>query len=173
MRAMVLQQTAEIGPQTDPLTDTDLAVPEPKTGEALLRVELCAVCHTELDQIEGRVATPLPRVPGHQVVGTVEQLGDGVDPSLGGRRVGVGWIASACCECRWCERGEENLCPDFAPPAAISTAAMPNSCASMRAFCISCRTAWRLTRPRRCCAPGRSACGVCVWPDWTTGSRWG
>jgi len=110
---MQLRETTEIGPASEPLAATDVPVPAPAVGQVLLRVEVCAVCHTELDQIEGRVATPLPRIPGHQAAGVVERAGAEVDPWLAGRRVGVGWIASACGRCRWCERGEENLCPDF------------------------------------------------------------
>jgi propanol-preferring alcohol dehydrogenase len=97
----------------DPLVEAERPEPTPGPGELKLRVHACGVCHTELDQVEGRVATPLPRVPGHQAVGMVVQLGAGADQGLLGRRVGVGWIASACGECRWCRRGEENLCPDF------------------------------------------------------------
>lgn len=111
MRAMVLQRNVELGPDSEPLTEADVDVPEIGDGELLLRVELCAVCHTELDQIEGRVETSLPRILGHQVVGTVER--GGRDAGLSGQRVGVGWIASACGDCRWCRRGEENLCPSF------------------------------------------------------------
>jgi propanol-preferring alcohol dehydrogenase len=113
MRAMVLERIGRIERGGDPLVPRDLPEPEPGPGQVRLRVHACAVCHTELDQIEGRVATPTPRVPGHQVVGTVDACGEGVDADRHGRRVGVGWIGSACGDCRWCERGEENLCPDF------------------------------------------------------------
>jgi len=113
MRTMLLESIVRMAPDADPLVSADRAMPVPAVGEVRLRVTACAVCHTELDQIEGRVETPVPRILGHQVVGTVDALGDGVDEELEGCRVGVGWIASACGECRWCERGEENLCPDF------------------------------------------------------------
>ncbi|NKI35439.1 alcohol dehydrogenase catalytic domain-containing protein [Wenzhouxiangella sp. XN79A] len=113
MRAMQLQQVATLQRDGRPLVAVALEAPEPQTGEVRLRVHACAVCHTELDQIEGRVETPTPRVLGHQAVGTIDAVGDGVDGSRIGERVGVGWIASACGECRWCERGEENLCPEF------------------------------------------------------------
>jgi propanol-preferring alcohol dehydrogenase len=97
----------------DPLIEADRPEPSAAAGEIKLRVHACGVCHTELDQIEGRVETPLPRVLGHQAIGTVIELGHGTDEALLGQRVGVGWIASACGECRWCRRGEENLCPEF------------------------------------------------------------
>jgi propanol-preferring alcohol dehydrogenase len=113
MRAMVLERVGEIERGGRPLAHRELPRPKPADGEVRLRVHVCAVCHTELDQIEGRVATPTPRVLGHEVVGTVDRCGDGVDEGWVGRRVGVGWIGSACGACKWCERGEENLCPDF------------------------------------------------------------
>jgi len=113
MRTMLLERSGAMSPEADPLTAADRPEPSPQAGEVKLRVHACGVCHTELDQIEGRVATPTPRILGHQAVGTVVELGPETDPALLDRRVGVGWIASACGECRWCERGEENLCPEF------------------------------------------------------------
>ncbi|MEE4173119.1 MAG: alcohol dehydrogenase catalytic domain-containing protein [Xanthomonadales bacterium] len=113
MRTLVLERIGPMTKNADPLILADRAEPAPGPGEIKLRIHACGVCHTELDQIEGRVETPVPRVPGHQAVGTVIELGDGADDALLGQRVGVGWIASACGECRWCHRGEENLCPEF------------------------------------------------------------
>ena len=86
----------------------------PHAGEVLIRVSACGVCHTELDEIEGRTPPPrLPIIPGHQVVGYVEALGSGVTEFKVGDRVGVAWIFSACGECTFCRRGHENLCPHF------------------------------------------------------------
>jgi len=113
MRAMVLEQTGKINPDGKPLKLRQVARPEPTEDEVLIRVHVCAVCHTELDQIEGRVATNLPRVLGHEVVGTIETRGSRVQRVAEGQRVGVGWIASACGECKFCRRGNENLCPEF------------------------------------------------------------
>jgi propanol-preferring alcohol dehydrogenase len=113
MRAMQLQTIEAIREGVDPLVSVDLPEPVAGPGEVKLRVEACAVCHTELDQIEGRVDTPLPRVLGHQAVGTIIDCGQGVARHRSGQRVGVGWIASACGDCRWCRRDEENLCPEF------------------------------------------------------------
>lgn len=110
---MLLRHTGPMQPGVAPLVAADLDEPTPGPGEMKLRVQVCAVCHTELDQIEGRLETPVPRILGHQAVGTVTELGAGVDRELLDRRVGVGWIASACGDCRWCRRGEENLCPSF------------------------------------------------------------
>lgn len=113
MRAMVLERTGTIERDGEPLAQRDLPMPEPGAGEVRIRIHVCAVCHTELDQIEGRVATGLPRVPGHQVVGTIDDCGRDAEREMIGQRVGVGWIGGACGGCKWCRRGEENLCPDF------------------------------------------------------------
>lgn len=110
---MVLEQVGRMTRDGEPLTLCDLPVPEPGDDELRIRVHVCAVCHTELDQIEGRVRTEVPRVLGHQVVGTVEECGRDADRNLVGQRVGVGWIGQACGDCKWCGRGEENLCPEF------------------------------------------------------------
>ena len=114
MKVMVLNQLCNVKDNENPLTLTDLPVPVPRENEVLLKVSTCGVCHTELDEIEGRTPPPdLPVILGHQVVGRVEQLGTGVDKLHVGDRVGVAWIYSACGECKFCISGNENLCPDF------------------------------------------------------------
>lgn len=114
MRAMVLPALARFEENPSPLEPRDLPVPTPGPGEILLKVSTCGVCHTELDEIEGRTPPPvLPVVLGHQVVGRVEGLGPGAARFHPGDRVGVAWIFSACGHCRHCQAGEENLCPDF------------------------------------------------------------
>ena len=114
MRAMLLKA---IGPMRDnpaPLEPTDWPDPAPGPGEVLVRVNTCGVCHTELDEIEGRMPPPrLPTILGHQVVGRVEALGEGAAGFGVGDRVGVAWIYSACGRCAYCRRGEENLCEQF------------------------------------------------------------
>jgi propanol-preferring alcohol dehydrogenase len=88
--------------------------PIPGPGEVLIRVSVCGVCHTELDEIEGRTPPPsLPIIPGHQVVGRVVQCGPRPTALGPGARVGVGWIYAACGRCEYCRRGYENLCPSF------------------------------------------------------------
>lgn len=114
MRAMILEKLAPITPGSVPLRLTDLPDPEPGPGQVLIRVRTCGVCHTELDEIEGRTAPPrLPVVLGHQVVGEVIAHGEGVAAPAIGARVGVGWIASACGKCDRCLAGDDNLCPEF------------------------------------------------------------
>jgi alcohol dehydrogenase, propanol-preferring len=89
----------------------ELALPEPGPGQVRMRVEACGVCHTDLHVVEGELP-PLgrPVVPGHQVVGMIEAVGEGVDPGLVGRRVGVGWLGWTDGTCRHCRAGHENLC---------------------------------------------------------------
>jgi propanol-preferring alcohol dehydrogenase len=114
MRAMILPKLGGFEESPDPLVPAELPVPEPGEGEVRIRVSVCGVCHTELDEIEGR--TPPPRLPvvlGHQVVGRVDALGSGVQNLREGDRVGVPWIFSACGQCKHCREGNENLCPWF------------------------------------------------------------
>lgn len=114
MKAMILEQITRIQENGQPLKMADLPRPSPADGEVLLRVLVCGVCHTELDEIEGRTAPPeLPVVLGHEVVGEVIELGHNVDALRKGDRVGVAWIYSACGRCEYCRTGEENLCPYF------------------------------------------------------------
>ncbi len=114
MKAWILEQVSKVGEGSRPLRMVDLATPTPSTGEVLLRVLTCGVCHTELDEIEGRTPPPyLPIVPGHQVVGQIVAKGPGTRLFSEGERVGVAWIYSACGRCPFCIEGDENLCPEF------------------------------------------------------------
>ncbi|MGZ4995543.1 MAG: zinc-dependent alcohol dehydrogenase family protein [Methylobacter sp.] len=115
MKAMVLQALCNLKENSLPLNLMDLPVPVPGDREVLLKVLACGVCHTELDEIEGRTPPPhLPVIPGHQVVGRVEAVGSEVDHVKLGDRVGVAWIFSACGKCKFCLSERENLCPYFA-----------------------------------------------------------
>jgi propanol-preferring alcohol dehydrogenase len=111
---MILRQIRDMGENPRPLELTDLPVPEPATNELLVKVLTCGVCHTELDEIEGRTPPSfLPVVLGHQVVGTVEAMGRDVTTHAIGDRVGIAWIHSACGACEFCLTGTENLCKQF------------------------------------------------------------
>jgi propanol-preferring alcohol dehydrogenase len=111
---MILDKICDLSSGAEPLKLADLPDPAPGTGEVLIRISACGVCHTELDEIEGRTPPPvLPVVPGHQVVGVVEKIGAGAGKFSIGDRVGVGWIHSACGECGLCRSGMENLCAGF------------------------------------------------------------
>lgn len=114
MKAMVLKEIGSMEKNRAPLRLADLPIPEPGEKEVLIRVSSCGVCHTELDEVEGR--TPPPRLPvilGHQVVGRVDKEGARATHFKAGDRVGVGWIYSACGACQFCRKGNENLCPEF------------------------------------------------------------
>ncbi|MCL4779394.1 MAG: zinc-dependent alcohol dehydrogenase family protein [Gammaproteobacteria bacterium] len=121
MRAMVLERISSLAENDTPLRLCELPEPVAGEGELLIRVSACGVCHTELDEIEGRLPPPrLPVIPGHQAVGRVVATGppdaqglmqrSGLQP---GDRVGVAWINSACGSCDYCLSGRENLCAAF------------------------------------------------------------
>lgn len=108
MRAMILEQTAPLAERPAPLKLVERPTPRPGPGEILLEVLACGVCHTELDEIEGRTPPPeLPVVPGHEVVGRVVERGPGAERHALGDRLGVGWIF------RSTGADDENLAPEF------------------------------------------------------------
>ncbi|MCB1787228.1 MAG: zinc-dependent alcohol dehydrogenase family protein [Chromatiaceae bacterium] len=108
MRAMVINRVSPVLQGTTPLQLVNLPVPEPAAGELRVRVATCGVCHTELDEIEGRTPPPhFPVVPGHEIVGRVDKLGAGAQRYRIGDRVGIGWIHSSS------GAADENLDPAF------------------------------------------------------------
>jgi propanol-preferring alcohol dehydrogenase len=110
MRAMLLEK------QRQPLKLVEVQVPQPKPGQVLIRVHTCGVCRTDLHVLDGDLSEPkLPLILGHQIVGTVAQLGEGVEKFNLGQRIGVPWLGSTDGTCRYCLRGQENLCdhPEF------------------------------------------------------------
>ncbi len=105
MKAMVLEK------QGEPLVQREIRKPRPGPGELLLKVHACGVCRTDLHVVDGDLKDPkLPLVPGHQIVGRVVEIGDGVEGFRIGDRVGVPWLGYTCGECSFCRNGEENLC---------------------------------------------------------------
>lgn len=114
MKAWVINNICDLGNETKPLRLIEMPKPQPGEGEILLKVKACGVCHTEIDEIEGRTPPPsFPMIPGHQVVGIIEDMkGKRKDISMGDR-VGVAWIYSACGSCEYCQSGQENLCAGF------------------------------------------------------------
>jgi alcohol dehydrogenase, propanol-preferring len=105
MKAMVLYT------QGEPLRATDLPTRRPGRGEVLLQVKACAVCRTDLHVVDGELRKPkLPLVPGHEIVGVVRAIGEGVERFKAGDRVGVPWVGWTCGECDYCRTGRENLC---------------------------------------------------------------
>ncbi len=105
MRAMVLQR-----PRT-PLVLREIAPPVPGPGEVRVRVAACAVCRTDLHVVDGELTGPtLPLVPGHEIVGTIDVIGEGVTGLAPGERVGIPWLGWTCGQCAFCASGHENLC---------------------------------------------------------------
>src|SRR5207249_4920837 len=106
MKAMVLMNA---GARVLELQDRDMPVALP--GEVVVRVRACGVCRTDLHIVDGELSgADLPIVPGHEIVGTVEQLGDSVEHVAVGDRVGIPWLAHTCGVCAYCTTGRENLC---------------------------------------------------------------
>ena len=114
MKVMILNNICDLTKDREPLELVDLPIPKPKENEILIKVSSCGVCRTELDEIEGRTLPPeFPIVPGHEVVGYVNECGEEARKFNIGDRVGVAWIFSVCGKCEYCKSGKENLCPDF------------------------------------------------------------
>lgn len=114
MKAMILNQICDLRENKNPLEQVEVPIPEPKDNQILIKISRCGVCHTELDEIEGRTPpSKLPMIPGHEVVGYVEKLGIKSSKFKIGDRVGVAWIFSTCGKCDFCLSQKENLCPDF------------------------------------------------------------
>jgi propanol-preferring alcohol dehydrogenase len=114
MKALIVSEITDLNKNKNPLESVELPEPIPNEKEVLIKISTCGVCHTELDEIEGRTPPPIfPMVLGHQVVGKVAETGKDVTRHKIGDRVGIAWIFSACGECEFCRSGNENLCPDF------------------------------------------------------------
>jgi propanol-preferring alcohol dehydrogenase len=111
VRAIVVNTPAPI--ESNPLALIDREKPQPGVGEILVRVIACGVCRTDLHVAEGDLPPKHPSiVPGHEVVGVVERLGPGCKRFATGARVGIAWLRETCGRCEYCQRGDENPCPD-------------------------------------------------------------
>ncbi len=109
MRAMVLADSGDI--ESSPLALCEVPLPTPGPGQVRIRVRVCGLCHTDLHVVEGDIALQkIPITPGHQIVGVVDRLGDGVRSVKEGERVGVPWLYSTDGACDFCRRDQENLC---------------------------------------------------------------
>ena len=105
MRAMLFEKAGE------PLRQGDPPKPQPAAGQVLLRIGACAVCRTDLHVVDGELTAPkLPLIPGHEIVGDVEAVGDGVTRFKPGDRIGVPWLGWTCGKCSYCQTDQENLC---------------------------------------------------------------
>ena len=111
---MLIHKIVDLNKEKEPLILADMDIPVPGDHDIVLKVSTCGVCHTELDEIEGRTPPPtLPVIPGHQVVGYVTESGQHVTRFKRGDRAGVAWIFSACGKCEFCLNGLDNLCHEF------------------------------------------------------------
>ena len=111
---MVIERICNLKEDKEPLRLVDIPPPAAGDNEVLVKVSVCGVCHTELDEIEGRTPPPrFPVVPGHQIIGTVVKTGKFAKIYKSGDRVGIAWIHSACGACRFCRQDNENLCDHF------------------------------------------------------------
>jgi propanol-preferring alcohol dehydrogenase len=114
MKAAILKKIVRIDEEPEPLEIVEWPEPEVEDHEILVKVIACGVCHTELDEIEGRTPPPrLPVIPGHQVIGYVVRAGNHARRFALSQRVGIGWINHACGRCAACLSGRENLCANF------------------------------------------------------------
>src|SRR5215467_11370819 len=111
MRAMLLETAGPV--EQNPLREAELPIPQPGPGQVRVRVRTCGLCHTDLHTVEGDLPPhKRPVVPGHQIVGIVDQLGSGVTAHKAGDRIGIPWLHSTDGTCEFCRRGLENLCPN-------------------------------------------------------------
>src|SRR5438128_9931473 len=109
MQAMVLEDLAPI--DSHPLKLMTIPDPLPQRGEVRLKVRCCAICRTDLHVIEGELPRQkLPIIPGHQIVGVVNVVGEGCTRLQLGQRIGVAWLRHTCGHCEFCRSGRENLC---------------------------------------------------------------
>lgn len=114
MKAWMIERISSFTEVPDPIKLHEVPIPKPGKGEVLLRVHACGICHTEIDEIEGRTSPSFfPIIPGHQVIGTIADAGKTEATFHPGERFGVAWIYSSCGKCHFCQSGQENLCPDF------------------------------------------------------------
>jgi len=156
MRAMVLERLGE------PLRWTETPDPQPSAAQVRIRVLVCGVCRTDVHIVDGELLDPtLPLVPGHQIVGVVEAVGERVEGVAIGDRVGVPWLGWACGECGYCTTGRQNLCEralftgyQLDGGYAETVIADARACLELPAPSPTCR-------PRRSCARGRSGSAPC------------
>ena len=151
-----------------------MPIPDPKKHEILLKVSVCGVCHTELDEIEGRTPpSQLPIIPGHQVVGRVVKQGPGASRWKTGDRVGIAWIHSACGVCNFCKSGMENLCDDFKATGRDAHGGYAEyTTVHENVLLTSYRNCCPMRRQRRSYAPEPSAIDRFVLPRCTMGTTW-
>ncbi len=114
MKAWVIENITDLSKNPEPLKLIELPDPIPESDEIIIKVHACGICHTEIDEIEGRaIPSFFPIIPGHQIAGEVVEIGKRVEKFKIGDKAGAGWIYSACGKCELCKKGLENLCSEF------------------------------------------------------------
>ena len=132
MRAMILDAPKQ------PLRAADLPIPTPGPEQVLLHVHACGVCRTDLHVVDGDLPEPkLPVIPGHQIVGTVAEAGEGATRFSQGDRVGVPWLGGSCGHCRYCTSGRENLCDESRYTGYQIDGGFAEMCVADERFCFS------------------------------------
>ena len=134
MKAMILKKTTPV--EEKPLEMEDLPIPQPGPKQIRVKISTCGLCHTELDEIEGRLPPRLPIILGHEIVGKVESLGSEVTKFRLGERVGIGWINSAGGKCHFAGREMKIYARSFTAPAAMQMEATPSTPWSQRIMLI-------------------------------------
>ncbi|MCS5711478.1 zinc-binding alcohol dehydrogenase family protein [Candidatus Berkiella aquae] len=131
MRAMVFNKMGE------KLKLQEVRIPTPSETELLIRVSACGLCRTDLHIIDGELNKPkLPLIPGHQIVGIVEELGSAVEGFKIGQRVGVPWLGGSCGHCFYCGQGQENLCDDAQYTGYQLNGGLAEYCVANSQFCF-------------------------------------
>lgn len=132
MRAMVMNHPGE------KLQAVDLPIPQPQADEVLIKVHACGICRTDLHVMDGELKEPkLPLVPGHQIVGTIEALGEKVSNFQVGQRIGVPWLGGSCQHCPYCLSGRENLCDSASFTGYQVNGGFAEYCVANNRFCFS------------------------------------
>src|SRR5262245_61170595 len=137
--AKVTGRYAQVVRKGGPIELVTREVPDPKANEVRVRVQACGICHSDVLTKEGLFPITYPRVPGHEVVGLVDAIGDGVTEWKVGQRVGLGWYGGHCGKCEPCRRGDHVACQNLRMPASVMTAATPTTYSLRRSRWRGCR----------------------------------
>jgi D-arabinose 1-dehydrogenase-like Zn-dependent alcohol dehydrogenase len=120
-------RAVQVAEKNAPLTLVERDVPEPGPGEVRVRVEACGICHSDSFVVEGLFPIAYPRVPGHEIAGVIDMLGEGVVGFETGKRVGVGWFGGACYRCENCRRGNIVNCQNAKIPGISYDGGLPTT----------------------------------------------